>query len=172
MAAYSVSQSGDVCSLPRIGEEKGLEPFIETLTEGQKAHISKQFENHHKTGSLKGSAAKVARVRFAGSNGRSESSGGEEDDSPPSDEDDGAVGEAQSLFKALAAQRAAQRDIYITETKSLKGQGKRAQASKGKSSNKRARTDPKGNSNTVEKGKSKKASKAKARKPRHVRFRK
>ena len=90
----------------------------------------------------------------------------------PSDEDDGAVGEAQSLFKALAAQRAAQRNSYHTETKSLKGQGKRAQASEGKSSNKRARTDPKGKSTKVEKGKSKKASKAKARKPRHVRFRK
>ena len=48
------------------------------------------------------------------------------------------MGEAQSLFKSLAAQRAAQRDVYIAETKSLKGQGKRAQASKGKSSNKRA----------------------------------
>ena len=154
------------------GEEKGLEPFIETLTEGQKAHINKQFENHHKSGRLKGSAAKVARVRFASSDGKSESSEGEEDDSPPSDEDDGAVGEAQSLFKALAAQRAAQRNSYHTETKSLKGQGKRAQASEGKSSNKRARTDPKGNSTKVEKGKSKKASKAKARKPRHVRFRK
>ena len=47
------------------GEEKGLEPFIETLTEGQKAHIDKQFENHQKSGRLKGSAAKVARVRFA-----------------------------------------------------------------------------------------------------------
>ena len=124
------------------GEEKGLEPFIETLTEGQKAHINKQFENHHKSGRLKGSAAKVARVRFAGSDGRSESSEGEEDDSPPSDEDDGSVGEAESLFKALAAQRAAQRDGYHADSKadskSLKGQGKRAQASNGISSNKRA----------------------------------
>ena len=137
------------------GEEKGLEPFIETLTEGQKAHINKQFENHHKTGRLKGSVAKVARVRFVGSNGRSESLDGEEDGSPPSDEDDGSVGEAESLFKALAAQRAAQRDVYIADSKSLKGQGKRAQASKGNSSNKRARTDPKGNSTTVKKGKRK-----------------
>ena len=154
------------------GEEKGLEPFIETLTGGQKAHNSKQFENHHKTGRLKGSVAKVARVRFSGSNGRSESSGGEEGDSPPSDEDDGSVGEAESLFKALAAQRAAQRDIYIADSKSKNGQGKPAQASTGNSSNKRARTDPKGNSTTVKKGKGKKALKAKAHKPRHVRFRK
>ena len=139
------------------GEEKGLEPFIETLTEGQKAHINKQFENHNKSGRLKGSAAKVARVRFAGSNGRSEleSSEGEEDDSPPSDEDDGSVGEAESLFKALAAQRAAQRDVYTADSKSKNGQGKPAQASTGNSSNKRARTDPKGNSTTVKKGKRK-----------------
>ena len=69
------------------GEEEGLEPFIETLAEGQKAHISKQVENHHKAGGLKGSSAKAARVRFAGSNGGSESSEGEEDDSPPSHSD-------------------------------------------------------------------------------------
>ena len=86
------------------------------------------------------------------------------------------MGEAEGLFKALAAQRAAQRDVYHADSKadskSLTGQGKRAQASKEISSNKRARTNPKGNSTTVKTGKRKKALKAKARKSRHVRFRK
>ena len=59
---------------------------------------------------------KVALAQFTGSNGRSESSEGEEDDSPPSDEDDGSVGEAESLFKALAAQCAAQRDVHIADS--------------------------------------------------------
>ena len=50
------------------GEENRLEPFIGTLTvhtEGQKSHISKQFENYvyHKTGRLKG-AARALRLRL------------------------------------------------------------------------------------------------------------
>ena len=47
------------------GEDKGLEPFIERLTDGQKADINKKFEICHNTGRLQGGAAKAARVRFA-----------------------------------------------------------------------------------------------------------
>ena len=55
---------------------KGLEPFIETLTEAQKAEISKKFENCHKTGRLKGGAANAARSQFAkSSDALSESEG-------------------------------------------------------------------------------------------------
>ena len=47
------------------GEDKGLEPFVERLTDGQKADINEKFEIYHNTGRLKGGAAKAARVRFA-----------------------------------------------------------------------------------------------------------
>ena len=60
------------------GEDKGLEPFIERLTDGQKADISKNFEIYHNTGRLKGGAAKAARVRFAkSSDAESEGEGNE-----------------------------------------------------------------------------------------------
>ena len=47
------------------GENKGLEPFIEKLTDGQKADISTKLEIYHNTGRLKGRASKAARARFA-----------------------------------------------------------------------------------------------------------
>ena len=52
-------------SVLSFGEDKGLEPFIEKLTEAQKADINKKFEIYHRTGRLKGGAAKAVRVQFA-----------------------------------------------------------------------------------------------------------
>ena len=70
-------------SVLSYGEEKGLQPFIERLTDGQKADISKKFEIYHNTGRLKVGAAKAARVQFAKSSDAE--SEGEGDEPPHSD---------------------------------------------------------------------------------------
>ena len=91
-------------SVLSYGEDKGLEPFIERLTEGKKADISKKFEIYHNTGRLKGGAAKAARVRFAKSSDAE--SEGEGNEPPHSDaSEDSEDGESHNLFKALAAPR-------------------------------------------------------------------
>ena len=139
------------------GEDKGLEPFIERLTEGQKADISKKFEIYHNTGRLKGGAAKAARVRFAkSSDAESEGEGSEPSQSDAGE--DSEDGESHNLFKALAAQRKEARSKYSSDGK--KGQGKRAQSFKGTGSRKKPRTEPEKKSPKVGKGNGKKKAKA------------
>ena len=137
------------------GEDKGLEPFIERLPEGQKADISKKFEIYHNTGRLKGGAAKAARVRFDNSSdAESEGEGNEPSQSDAGE--DSEDGGCHNLFKALAAQRKKTQSKYSSDGD--KGQGKRAQSFKGKGSRKKPRTDPEKKSPKVGKGKGKKAS--------------
>jgi hypothetical protein len=121
------------------GEEMGLEPFIERLTDRQKADISKELEIYHNTGRLKGGAAKAARVRFAkSSDAKSEGEGNESSQSDAGE--DSEDGESHNLFNALAAQRKETQSKYSSDGK--KGQGKRAQSFKGKGSRKKPRTEP------------------------------
>ena len=121
-------------SVLSYGEEKGLQPFIERLTDGQKADISKKFEIYHNTGRLKGGAAKAARVQFAKSSDAE--SEGEGDEPPHSDAgEDSEDGESHNLFEALAAQR--RETASKCSSASKKGQGKRAQSSKGTGSRKK-----------------------------------
>ena len=128
-------------SVLSYGEGKGLEPFIERLTEAQKADISKKFEICHNTGRLKGGAAKAARVQFAKSSDAHSKSEGEGDEPPQSDAgEDSEDGESYNLFKALAAHRKETARKYSSTGK--QGQGKRAQSFKGTGSRKRARTEP------------------------------
>jgi hypothetical protein len=141
------------------GENKGLEPFIEKLTDGQKADINKKFEIYHNTGRLKGGAAKAARVRFAKSSD-SESEGEGNEPSQSDAGEDSEDGESHNLFKALAAQRKETRGRYSSDGK--KGQGKRAQSFKGTGSRKKPRTEPEKKSPKVGKGKGKKKPKAKS----------
>ena len=136
------------------GEEEGLEPFIEKLTDGQKADISTKLEIYHNTGRLKGRAAKAARVRFAKSSD-AESDGEGSEPSQSDAGEDSEDGESRNLFKALAAQRKETQSKYSSDKK--KGQGKRAQSLKGKGSRKKPRTEPEKESPKVGKGKGKKA---------------
>ena len=136
------------------GEEEGLEPFIEKLTDGQKADISTKLEIYHNTGRLKGRAAKASRVRFAKSSD-AESDGEGSEPSQSDTGEDSEDGESRNLFKALAAQRKETQSKYSSDKK--KGQGKRAQSLKGKGSRKKPRTEPEIESPKVRKGKGKKA---------------
>ena len=150
------------------GEEKGLEPFIERLTDGQKADISKKLEIYHNTGRLKGGAAKAARVRFAKSSD-AESDGEGSEPSQSDAGEDSEDGESRNLFKALAAQRKETQSKYSSDGK--KGQGKRAQSLKGTGSRKKPRTEPKGNSTKAGKGGKKAKSNSTNSRPRkHVRW--
>ena len=144
------------------GEEEGLEPFIEKLTDGQKADISTKLEIYHNTGRLKGRAAKAARVRFAKSSD-AESDGEGSEPSQSDAGEDSEDGESRNLFKALAAQRKETQSKYSSDKK--KGQGKRAQSLKGKGSRKKPRTEPEKKSPKVGNDKGKKA-KAKSTHPR------
>ena len=75
------------------------------------------------------------------SDAQSESQGA--DDEPPQSDagEDSEDGESYNLFKALAAQRKETASKYSSSGEN--GQGKRAQASKGTGSRKKARTEPK-----------------------------
>ena len=141
-------------SVLSFGEDKGLEPFIETLTDGQNADISKKFEICDNTGRLKGGAAKAARVRFAKSSDAE--SEGEGDEPPHADAgEDSEDGESHNLFKALVAHRRETQSKYPSKGK--KGKGKRAQSFKGTGSSKKPRTEPEKTSTEAGKGRGKKA---------------
>ena len=147
----------------------GLEPFIERLTKGQKADISKKFEIYHNTGRLKGGAAKAARVRFVKSSDAE--SEGEGDEPPHSDAgEDSEDGESHNFFKSLAAQWRETESKYSSKGK--KGQGKRAQSFKGTGSSKKPRTEPEKKSIKAGKGNGKKAkaNSTNSRSRKHVRW--
>ena len=109
-------------SVLSYGEDNGLELFIETLTEAQKAEISKEFENYHKTCRLKCGAANAARVRFAKSSDALSESEREGDEPPQSDDGEDSEDEGcHNLFKAIAAQRKETASRYSSTEKN--GQG-------------------------------------------------
>ena len=153
LPSQSFSQAMSILS---FREDTGLEPFIERLTKGQTADISKTFEIYHNTGRLKGGAAKAAQVQFAkSSDAESEGEGNE----PPYSGvgEDSEDGESHNLFKALTAQQRETESRYLLTGE--KGQGKCAQSAKGPRSRKKSQTDPKGNiTKASEGGKKAKAS--------------